>query len=651
MNGPAASPAKPVRCTRMDADPRPYTRWWWFSNPMDPRDIDRQVDWCAANGFGGVEIAWVYPLPGKGPGPLFLSPEWKALVVHAREACRRAGIGCDFTFGSMWPFGGSFVEERDVSRTWRGPTGQVLDRSWETSHTRAPCRVINHLSAESLGRFADVVGGALAPALAVPGSLTAEGGPPNGAAASTCAPFGEAAASLFCDSWEVEGAGLWTPGFGEEFQERFGYDALPFMERLDEHPDVRYDYRSLLADYALREFYAPFTRICHALGAAARVQCHGAPADLLAAYAAADVPESEAVLFPPEFSSFAASAALLTGRRTVSAEAFTCLYGWVAWPNQGPHMGEERIDDLKLIADALFASGINHVVWHGMPFQGTGAAARFYATVHVGPDSAIPFGPFNAYLADMSSRMKQGRTYARVACYLPLEDVRMAGELPPELRGPSATHYWELQHLPRPAEARPYAPAWISPAFFKDMAVEDGRLLVGGAAFEALYLDSQWMDRDALAAVVGFADAGLPVVLKRGPREPGRTPTPEFAGLARRLASHPRVASSLDGVPGLEPVLRPVREIDTLPPYWVREEEGRFTVFLAHPHAAAVRYPLPFGFADGAGAVDLILRISLGRARRDVRLSFPAQGALLLSVDGERVEQSVLHWRTERRGE
>jgi len=68
------------------------------------------------------------------------------------------------------------------------------------------------------------------------------------------------------------------------------------METLDSHPDIRYDYRMLVADYVLNEFYRPFTRICGGLGAFSRVQCHGSPTDLIAAYGSVDVPESEAIL-------------------------------------------------------------------------------------------------------------------------------------------------------------------------------------------------------------------------------------------------------------------------------------------------------------------------------------------------------------------
>ena len=41
---------------------KPCTRWWWFATEIKRPDIKYQLDWLQKNNFGGVEIAWVYPL-------------------------------------------------------------------------------------------------------------------------------------------------------------------------------------------------------------------------------------------------------------------------------------------------------------------------------------------------------------------------------------------------------------------------------------------------------------------------------------------------------------------------------------------------------------------------------------------------------------
>jgi len=87
-------------------DSRPWTRWWWFNVELREEDITCQLDWVKANGFGGVELAFIYPLDGQKRGPDFLSPEWSQKVAFAKRYCDTLGLGCDFTFGTLWPFGG-----------------------------------------------------------------------------------------------------------------------------------------------------------------------------------------------------------------------------------------------------------------------------------------------------------------------------------------------------------------------------------------------------------------------------------------------------------------------------------------------------------------------------------------------------------------
>jgi hypothetical protein len=589
-------------------DARPYTRWWWFSGVIDDAAVRAQLDWVKAAGFGGVEIAWVYPQPGAEAGPDWLSTEWSAAVACAKGYATAIGLGCDFTFGTLWPFGGSFVTEADSSRTWRGPSTQRLGRSWELPHA-PPGRILNHLDRAALGRYAERLGRALGDALQASPS------------------------ALFCDSWEVEPDGLWADGFADDFLAHNGYDVLPFMERLDEHPDVRYDYRRLLADWVLDEFYRPFTAECHRRGAIARMQCHGAPTDLLAAYAAVDVPESEAVLFDPPFARFAASAAALTGRPLVSAEAFTCLYGWEPYPGPGPYQGREQLADLKLVADALFANGVNFVIWHGMPFSPPGAAQRFYATVHVGPDAAFAaeLPAFNAYLERVSAHLRRGTVAADLGVYLPLEDNWMRGELSPALRRPSAVHHWELQTERLPLETLGYRPLWVSAPFLEQATFADGLLQVGAVTLRAVHVDVEWLDPAALTQLLRLARQGLPLSVKRRPRAPGRRPSPGYAADLERLLALDNVVTAVDQL-GLG---APFLEGADPPEYWCRRDGDALVQFVAHPLSKTVTYPLPYGQAWSAGPVRWSGRLNTGARSRAIELVFEPYQSLLLRVEAD----------------
>jgi hypothetical protein len=598
-------------------DSRPWTRWWWFNVELREEDIKSQLDWVKAYGFGGVELAFIYPLPGQKRGPDFLSPEWSQRVAYAKHYCESLGLGCDFTFGTLWPFGGTFVSEADASQRYDGPSPQRLGRSWELP---AEGRILNHLDRQAFRRYGDTMGDALGPARK--GSKSA----------------------LFCDSFEVETEGLWTRGFGERFQERFGYDVRPFMPKLDEHPDVRYDYRKLIAEYVLHEFYEPFTQFSHGHNSFTRVQCHGAPCDLLAAFAAADVPESEAILFDPEFSRIPASAAVLSGKPIVSAEAFTCLYGWVPYPGPGPYPGEEQVVDLKLLADALFANGVNHIFWHGMPYQAGEKHNRFYASVHVGSDSAFvaDMPEFNSYMERVCAAMKLGRPYSDVAVYLPLEDQWMKGELPQEQQKPSARYHWEMHYLRPPSELQGRQPLWVSAPFLEQARFEDGVLSVGDARFGLLYVDCEWLDGDGLVQVSRLAKAGLPVCLQRIPKRPGRAvdkrAAKEYQQTLEALTRFNNVSSDLGNL-SQEPPLVSGHDV---PEFWCRAVDDDLLFFFGHPASRGLTYPLEYGRAARAQPTSRDLKFNLGGGTPPFQLPIefgPGESLLLRMSRTGRVER------------
>ena len=132
---------------------KPYVRWWWLAGPFRESDIEEQLTWVKQMGFGGVELAWMWPgwLPWFDPDliPRWLSSEWSRLVAHAKQFAEGIGLGCDFTFGSCWPFGGSCVSPDHASQTFGRTPTQLLRASWEEP-LRRELLVVDHLNREAL---------------------------------------------------------------------------------------------------------------------------------------------------------------------------------------------------------------------------------------------------------------------------------------------------------------------------------------------------------------------------------------------------------------------------------------------------------------------------------------------------------------------
>jgi hypothetical protein len=592
---------------------RPYTRWWWLDGPFRKEDITYQLDWLNANGFGGVELAWIDPTwqPRRSgqPRPAWFSDDLAELIGFAKRYADSLGLGCDFTFGSGSPFGGSQVSPEDAAQTLDGPSSQRLNGTWE----EGPQRIVDHLSEDALRRYAE----RLLPQFerGLVGSLSA----------------------FFCDAQELDTSSLWSPALWDQFEARFGYRLEGRLDLARTHPHMRYEYRRMVASALLSDFFDGFAQVCREQRAISRAQCYGLPVDLVAAFASVDVPETEAPGYPPHFARIPASAAALTGKHLVTAELFSSLYGTVAPGSPGSvqaarHWRKEQLADLKLLADAALANGANGVVWHGMPFNRPFGNNEFFASVHLGPEVtfAADLPAFNEYLETVCGMLRRGRQFAQVAVYLPFEDVLMQGGAADAAPTHGLQGDWARTHPGPPPETAGYHPLWVSAPFLRHADYANGEIVIGGASVGALYVDAEWLDADALEQVTRLAQSGAPVVLKRSPMLPGMRRHPQYADWLAQLTGLPNVVASLEQL-DLDPLVQSMDGAD-LPHFWAREGAGELLIFFAHPQTREVRFPLSYGQSYADVPVERTVTLSYGEVSQQVTLRFEPYQSLLVRL-------------------
>ena len=597
---------------------KPCTRWWWFATEIKKPDIKYQLDWAKENNFGGVEVAWVYPLyryqnmykydhkrfyDADSSAQKWLSPEWSDVVAYTKAYADSIGLICDFTFGSAWPVAGSNIDKEHGTQIY----GDTSFRQWLTFGWTWPENqlVINHLDSNAFNMFAEPVGAALKDALK--GSKSA----------------------LFTDSWEIKlnfTNKIWTPGFDKSFLKTFGYDIIPYMEpSLDSFPDVRYDYMLHLEDYVTDGFYKPYVRKCKELGAWSRVQCLAAPGDIMTLYSLVDIPETEGMLNNPNFSRIVSSSACLSSKKIVSSETFTDMYGFPS-----TYLRREQTADLKMVADALFAQGANHHFYHGMPYNPKGSdTIEFFATVFIGQGSSLTeeLPEFNKYMGRVAGYLQQGKTYSDVAVYLPYEDGVMKGAYPEEKRRVWVWGEYEMRYVNTPKEVEGYHPLWINRHFLNEAKFVNGKLNAGDASFSSLYVDVNYMDVRALTQLVDLAKKGLPVCLKKDPTQPGKTKSKNYNALIKELKSLPNVSNKFKQIVKHEPLIQG----DTIPAYWCRKaDDGSLYIFLAQKLSKDLVYPIYSGqsFADSSYTRTLTLHAN-GRTIKQDFIFKPYQSLML----------------------
>jgi hypothetical protein len=572
----AAEPAAPgpLGWPALTSENRPWARWWWLGSAVDRENLTRLLEQYRAAGLGGLEICPIYGAKGFEDRYLdFLSPKWMEMLAHTTAEARRLGLGVDLTTGTGWPFGGPGVSAKEAS-------SRVTLKDYEVAggaalKDRLPkgtLRCLRAVSAE--GRQVDLTARVKDGRLdwtAPPGKwrlyAVVQSGPVQkvkraapGGQGNVLDPYSVAALNHylagfdrafagyrgpmprahFHDSFEYYGAS-WTADFFEQFRKRRGYDLREQLPALfgqgpeDTAARVQGDYRETLSDLHLA-YVARWTEWCHSHKGLSRNQAHGAPGNLLDLYAAADIPETE--IFGGRYGErdapvlkLASSAAHVSGRRLASAESFTWL---------GEHF-QVSLADAKPAADFLFLSGINHLLYHGIPYSPKDAGWPgwlFYASVHFGPNGGLwrDLPEFNAYVARCQSVLQSGKPADDALLYFPVYDLwqKKAGLLMPfPINGK-----W-LASQPFHATAvelgkRGYGYDAVSDRLLAGARSEGGAVLLGGNAYRVVVVPRcRFMPAATLRKLAELARAGATVVVE------GALPAdvPGFGDLEKRRAA------------------------------------------------------------------------------------------------------------------
>jgi hypothetical protein len=650
---------------------KPWTRWWWLGSGVDEKNLTRELEAFAKAGIGGVEICPIYGAKGYEQRDLpFLSEKWTAAYGHTAKETARLGMGVDLTTGTGWPFGGPWVEERDASASLQSVKFQT--GGGKQVDVKLPAGKVEVLKAwpeegEPVDLAAEVKDGRLAwtpPAgnWRIHGLVSKHGiqkvkrAAPGGAGwvldpfspgslANYLKPFDTALdrsdvpepRAHFHDSFEYYGAG-WTDALFARFEKLRGYDLraqLPAFHgegEADTVARVRADYRETLSDLH-RDYLAQWHDWAKTRGSLTRNQAHGSPGNLLDHYAVADIPETEIFRHVDEAQipmlQFASSAAHVTGKKLVSAETFTWL---------GEHF-QVTPAELKEAADFVWLGGVNHILFHGIPYSPQDApwpGWLFYASTHMGPNGGLwkDLPAFNAYITRVQSFLQSGKPDADVLLYFPIHDLWHSGEE----KVPLFTMHNQDQWLHPSAFHRAAMELWkggvsvdfVSDRLLDDLVVKDRQLVSGGNRYPLLIIpESRFLSEKTAARLADLCEQGAIVIAlgKPGRDVPGqhdldarrkRLATSEakidHAGTSTALPIFSKVGASAAEMDLARQRIRYVRRrLDDGHAYFLVNSSGKSidaAVKLARAHQSAVMLdPMSgkSGVADTTGGIRLVL--------------------------------------------
>jgi hypothetical protein len=591
---------------------KPFVRWWWFGSAVDKTGITWNLEELSKSGFGGVEITPIYGVKGMESKNIpYLSADWMEMMKHTQAEAERLGLNIDMATGTGWPFGGpnisnEYAASKLILQTYTAKEGQYITEKIRVADPKqegvAKLEVLMAFSDKGEKRN-------ITPMVKPDGSLNwmpSEGNwkiialfcgktlqkvkrPAPGGEGLVMDHFSAAAfdsytkrfndafdqfkcpapKTFFNDSYEVYNAD-WSPVLLDEFRKRRGYNFEDYLDLFSGQGDpgdiarVKSDYRETMSDVLLESFTKRWTDWAHTKGAVTRNQAHGSPGNLIDLYATVDIPECESFgttqyNIPglrrdtgfirsgdadPMMLKFASSGAHISGKKFVSSETFTWL---------GEHF-RVSLSQCKPQLDDIFASGINHVYFHGMPYSPKEAAWpgwEFYASVNFSPNNRFwqDISAMTSYIARCQGFLQEGQPDNDFLLYFPIYDLWYDDKGTDMSFAIHSIDKWlhnsSFYKTGKTIMNMGYDLDYISDRFVKMATVSNGSILTGGNKYKALVVPvCRFIPLETFKAILNLARNGANVILVEMPSD-----TPGMADLNKRRAEFEAINQSLALVP------------------------------------------------------------------------------------------------------
>ena len=349
--------------------------------------------------------------------------------------------------------------------------------------------------------------------------------------------------AYFNDSYEVDdarGESNYTPLMFDEFQKRRGYDLREYLPGLlgQDSPEynqrVLCDFRETVSDLILEKYTQRWHDWAAKGGKIIRNQAHGAPANILDLYAAADIPETEGEDIVKVKT--ASSVAHVTGKKLASSESATWLKD---------HF-KASLADVKQAIDLFLLAGINHVFYHGTTFSPQDApwpGWLFYAAVHFGPTNTFwnDFGTLNTYIARSQSFLQAGKPDNDILLYYPISDEYAVRGKSMLLHFDGAAKGSSVRKAAEYLFGKGYAFDYISDRQITQLETKSKKILTGGTNYQTVLLPPvKLMPIETFEKIMNLAKEGATILMEELPLD-----VPGLGNLAIRQARLKELKSSL----------------------------------------------------------------------------------------------------------
>lgn len=504
--------------------------------------------------------------------------------------------------------------------------------------------------------------------------------------------FGGPLRAIFNDSLEFRQERHWAIGQLEEFENRAGYDARPWLTALiepgkDQMPfhalnistlpaydlgenGERFleDWDQLTSDLFRERYFQTVYSWAEENQLAHRLQAYGGPMDIIRGAGESHIPEAEQLYAGGSemFLKAVSSGAQIANKPIVSAESFIFMgRAFMTTPLK-----------IKALADKAFAAGMNQLVYHGTAYQIENHGARGYPI----NDGWYPWqlgllstdfsenwnfwehaGTLNRYIARNQYLLRKGNAEADVLLLYPglgfpqgytnpeepFDQGQFEGEEPlegtestgtdAEKLGRGTRQMRSLWQAMRKLEQQGLTWAWVNEHALRSARFENGVLKAGGLQAQALQIQHVIaIAPDVAEKIAELYRGGLPIFI------PDKAPQRQ-RGLKEHASGDARVQAAFSIIDASEyhPIAKVRFKHTDVKTLRRRMQNGEVLQFFSNPKDSPttlkLQAPAEFSQALWLDAWNGVAIEAQPNAHGEISYSLPAYGATYLLLKKDRV--------------
>ena len=142
-------------------------------------------------------------------------------------------------------------------------------------------------------------------------------------------------------------------------------------------------------------------------------------------------------------------------------------------------------------------------------------------------------------------------------------------------------------------------------------------------------MDVNYIDIDALKSILALAKQGLPVCLKKDPKQPGKIKSADYSKMIKELKSLKNVSSQWTLLVNHPPLVQAKELTD----FWCRKTKDKYIFFFSNPLSQNLHLPIMYGQSYNTKTITEDVIFNIEGKKIPYKLVFEPYQSIVLRID------------------